>query len=142
MKTDNILKLEVDNKTKHLEKYLRSQWTWKTYVFILSLLAALIFVVIDLEINFIKLFYTPKNSPLTPSLAGNPNITYPNNWQPLSLTIFIDQSGNEIPQNTPDFLSPEWGNVKSFALTDSNLTTHVKDRIPIKYFMTQDFLFC
>tara|TARA_B100001059_G_C17745099_1_gene533846 strand:- start:287 stop:1117 length:831 start_codon:yes stop_codon:yes gene_type:complete len=56
MKTDNILKLEVDNKTKHLEKYLRSQWTWKTYVFILSLLAALIFVVIDLEINFIKLF--------------------------------------------------------------------------------------
>ena len=56
MKTDNILKLEVDNKTKHLEKYLRSQWTWKTYVFILSLLVALIFVVIDLEINFIKLF--------------------------------------------------------------------------------------
>jgi len=56
MKTDNILKLEVDNKTKHLEKYLRSQWTWKTFVFILSLLAALIFVVIDLEINFIKLF--------------------------------------------------------------------------------------
>ena len=56
MKTNNILKLEVDNKTKHLEKYLRSQWTWKTFVFILSLLAALIFVVIDLEINFIKLF--------------------------------------------------------------------------------------
>ena len=56
MKTDNILKLEINNKTKHLEKYLRSQWTWKTYVFILSLLAALIFVVIDLEINFIKLF--------------------------------------------------------------------------------------
>ena len=56
MKLDNILKLEVDNKTKHLEKYLRSQWTWKTYIFIFSLLAALIFVVIDLEINFIKLF--------------------------------------------------------------------------------------
>ena len=56
MKTNNILKLEIDNKTKHLEKHLRSQWTWKTYTFIFSLLAALIFVVIDLEINFIKLF--------------------------------------------------------------------------------------
>jgi len=56
MKTDNILKLEIDNKTKHLEKHLKSQWTWRTYTFIFSLLAALIFVVIDLEINFIKLF--------------------------------------------------------------------------------------
>ena len=56
MKKDNILKLEINNKTKHLEKHLRSQWTWKTYAFIFSLLAALIFVVIDLEINFIKLF--------------------------------------------------------------------------------------
>ena len=56
MKTDNILKLEIDNKTKHLEKHLRSQWTWKTYTFIFSLIAALIFVVVDLEINFIKLF--------------------------------------------------------------------------------------
>ena len=56
MKTGNIIKLEIDNKTKHLEKHLRSQWTWKSYVFIFSLLSALIFVVIDLEINFIKLF--------------------------------------------------------------------------------------
>ena len=56
MKTDNIFKLETNNKTKHLEKYLRAQWTWKTYTFILSLSAALIFVVVDLEINFIKLF--------------------------------------------------------------------------------------
>ena len=56
MTKDNILKLEINNKTKHLEKYLRSQWTWKTYTFIFSLIAALIFVVVDLEINFIKLF--------------------------------------------------------------------------------------
>ena len=56
MKTNNILKLEINNKTKHLEKYLRSQWTWKTYTFIFGLLAALVFVVIDLEINFFKLF--------------------------------------------------------------------------------------
>ena len=56
MKTDNILKLKINNRTKHLEKHLRSQWTWRTYTFIFSLLAALIFVTIDLEINFIKLF--------------------------------------------------------------------------------------
>jgi phosphonate transport system permease protein len=56
MTKDNILKLEINNKTKHLEKYLRSQWTWKTYTFIFSLIAALIFVVVDLEINFIKIF--------------------------------------------------------------------------------------
>ena len=56
MTTNKILKLEIDNKTKHLEKHLRSQWTWKTYAFIFSLFSALIFVVLDLEINFIKLF--------------------------------------------------------------------------------------
>ena len=56
MKKDNILKLEIDNKTTHLEKHLKPQWTWRTYTFIFSLLATLIFVVIDLEINFIKLF--------------------------------------------------------------------------------------
>ena len=56
MKTDNIIKLKINNRTKHLEKHLRSQWTWRTYTFIFSLLAALIFVTIDLEINFIKLF--------------------------------------------------------------------------------------
>ena len=56
MTTNNILKLEINNKTKHLEKHLRSQWTWKTYLFISTLIASLIFVTIDLEINFIELF--------------------------------------------------------------------------------------
>tara|TARA_X000001036_G_scaffold63019_1_gene53529 strand:+ start:6479 stop:7309 length:831 start_codon:yes stop_codon:yes gene_type:complete len=56
MKSDNILKLEINNKTKHLERHLKPQWSWKTYTFILSLTIALIFVVVDLEINFFKLF--------------------------------------------------------------------------------------
>ena len=56
MNKENIIKLEINNKTKHLEKYLKSQWTWRTYTFITCLVSALIFVVIDLEINFIKLF--------------------------------------------------------------------------------------
>ena len=56
MEKKNILKLEINNKTKHLEKYLRPQWTWRAYVFIFSLLSALTLVVIDLEINFLELF--------------------------------------------------------------------------------------
>jgi phosphonate transport system permease protein len=39
-----------------LEKYLRQQWSWRTYVFILFLISALTLVVIDLEINFLELF--------------------------------------------------------------------------------------
>ena len=56
MKKENILKLEINNKTKHLEKYLRSQWSWKTYFFIISLVLTLTFIIIDLEINFFELF--------------------------------------------------------------------------------------
>ena len=39
MTNKNIFKLEIDNKTKHLEKYIRPQWSWKTYVFIISLIS-------------------------------------------------------------------------------------------------------
>ncbi len=56
MANKNILKLEVNNQTQHLEKYLKPQWTWRTYFLIFSLIITLIFIVIDLEINFIALF--------------------------------------------------------------------------------------
>ena len=56
MMKKNILKLEIDNKTKHPEKYLRPQWTWKTYFFIFSLISIIILITNDLEINFITLF--------------------------------------------------------------------------------------
>ena len=51
----NILELKVDNKYKNFEKYLRPQWSWKTFVFIVLFVSALIFVVKDLEVDFIKL---------------------------------------------------------------------------------------
>jgi phosphonate transport system permease protein len=51
----NILKLQIDNKDKNFEKYLKPQWSWKTFIFIVLFCFALIFVVKDLEINFIKL---------------------------------------------------------------------------------------
>ena len=53
---EKILKLKVLNNSKNYEKYIKSQWTWKTYLFISTLIASLIFVTIDLEINFIELF--------------------------------------------------------------------------------------
>ena len=51
----NILELKVENKNKNLEKYLRPQWSWKTLIFIVLFSSALVFVVKDLEINFVKL---------------------------------------------------------------------------------------
>ena len=51
----NILELKVENKNKNLEKYLRPQWSWKTLIFIVLFSSALVFVVKDLEIDFVKL---------------------------------------------------------------------------------------
>lgn len=69
-------------------------------------------------------YYLPVNPPLAPAFPGNPDIIFPNRWQPLSLRLFIDQSGNLIPGDTPDFLSPEWGNLVPFALQDQDKTTY------------------
>lgn len=72
-------------------------------------------------------FYRTVNSPLDPETEGNDVISDPNRWQPLAFDVFIDQSGNPIPGTVPEFLSPEWGEVSAFALTDSNLTVHQRD---------------
>ena len=71
--------------------------------------------------------YEPVNPPLAPTLPGNPDIVDPNRWQSLSLDTFIDQAGNVIPGTTIDFLSPEWGNVYSFALTDADLIMYTRE---------------
>jgi len=79
----NILKLEINNNTKHLEKYLRAQWSWKTYFFIFSLISVLTFIVIDLEINFIELFSDSSkyfgdilNRMLPPDFSNFKNLIY------------------------------------------------------------------
>lgn len=71
--------------------------------------------------------YQPVNPPLIPLLPGNPDILDLNRWQPLTLEIFIDQSGNVIPGNTPKFVGPEWGQVVPFALTAADLTLYNRD---------------
>ena len=51
----NILELKIDNKDKDLERHLKPQWSWKTFISIVLFCLILVFVVRDLEIDFIKL---------------------------------------------------------------------------------------
>jgi len=71
--------------------------------------------------------YQSVNPPLVVDLPGNPDVLDLNKWQPLTLELFIDQSGNPIPGSTPDFLSPEWGQVTPFALSTDDLTVNQRD---------------
>ncbi len=50
-----VIKLKVDNKDKDLSTYLKPQWSWKTLTNIGIFSFVLVFVVNDLEIDFIKL---------------------------------------------------------------------------------------
>lgn len=77
--------------------------------------------------GYANLFYTPSNPPLVPELPGNPDLVDPNRWQPLALSFFVDQSGNVIPGGSAQFLSPEWGRVTPFCLTEDDLTVYERD---------------
>ena len=56
MSDKNILKVGKIHEKDDLEKYLRSQWSWKTITFIILIILLLIVVSIDLEIDFASLF--------------------------------------------------------------------------------------
>lgn len=66
-------------------------------------------------------FYLPVNYPLVLELYEDNDNIDPNRWQPLAFDYFIDQAGNVIGEQTPAFLSPEWGEVSPFSLKDSDL---------------------
>ena len=51
----NIIELKVDNREKDLETFLKPQWSWKTFISVVLFCLILVFVVNDLEIDFIKL---------------------------------------------------------------------------------------
>ncbi|MEM9857565.1 MAG: FG-GAP-like repeat-containing protein, partial [Bacteroidota bacterium] len=72
-------------------------------------------------------YYQTTNDPLILSRSGIMGVNDPNRWQPLSFDTFIDQSGNVVEGNTPGFLSPEWGNVKSFALNQSEMVAFSRE---------------
>ena len=71
--------------------------------------------------DYNNLNYTPSNDPLILDIyEDNTNID-PNLWQPLAFDVYIDQSGNTYPLDTPDFLNPEWGEVTPFCLKPTDL---------------------
>jgi hypothetical protein len=77
-------------------------------------------------LNYSNQYYVPANAPMLPVFPGNPNNTFINRWQPLNLANFVDQNGFPgLP--TPSALSPEWGNVKPFSLTESDKTVKFRD---------------
>ena len=53
---EKILKLKVLENNNRYEKYIRPQWTWKTYASILILIITLTLITYDLEIDFVELF--------------------------------------------------------------------------------------
>ncbi|MDA7650720.1 vanadium-dependent haloperoxidase [bacterium] len=77
--------------------------------------------------DYANRFYLPVNDALVVELPGNPTFTDPNRWQPLSLQFFIDQSGNVIAFGYPDFISPEWGIVPGWSLTEPDRTVYQRD---------------
>lgn len=70
--------------------------------------------------DYENLYYEPLNEPLNMDITGNPEMTHPNNWQPLKVDNYVDQSGNTIPGGQPPFLGPEWGQVVPFSLTEGD----------------------
>jgi len=88
------------------------------------------------EINeYANQYYKPVNPEMNPfwpfydPLAnfGNPRLNDPNRWQKLDIPGFVDQSGNVVEGGSPDFLSPEWGRVTPFALTENELSILERD---------------
>ena len=80
------------------------------------------------EVNdYENLVYEPINPALFPEEPGNPELLYPNRWQPLGFEEFVDQSGNVIEGGIPPFLSPEWGAVVPFSLQTDQRTVYERD---------------
>ena len=71
-------------------------------------------------------YYEPFNPPLAPAYEAV-SLINPNRWQSLSLDTYIDQSGNLIDGDVINFLSPEWGDVMPFAMTDDDKDTFQRD---------------
>ncbi|MEO0895541.1 MAG: FG-GAP-like repeat-containing protein [Bacteroidota bacterium] len=77
--------------------------------------------------DYANQYYLPENNFLEIAKPGNPNLTDPNRWQPLAFDVFVDQAGNVTSSKVPDFLSPEWGNVHPFAMTNEQLSIFGRD---------------
>jgi uncharacterized protein DUF6851 len=70
--------------------------------------------------------YLPVNPPIEPPKPGNPDIADLDRWQPIALVQYVDQAGN-VYNSQPPALSPEWGQVLPFSLTDADKATFTRD---------------
>lgn len=60
--------------------------------------------------------YKPVNPPLTVARPGT-TMTDPNRWQPLQIEHMISQNGIPVTNGIQQAVGPDWGHVKTFALT-------------------------
>jgi hypothetical protein len=80
-------------------------------------------------IGYANSYYFPVNVGLDANDPGNPNLTNPNRWQPLVFReCFVDQSGQCVfSGGETAFVGAEWGNVRSFGLSDTVLKTYSRE---------------
>ena len=78
------------------------------------------------DCDYCNQYYAPFNVDMIMDNPGNPNCLFPNNWQPLWIVQYIDQANNPVAE-VPDFLSPEWGEVVPFSLTNEDMTIKVHE---------------
>lgn len=76
--------------------------------------------------EYANTYYSVLNPPIEVEEPGNPDIIDPNRWQQISLTVAIDQAGQPV-EDTPPFLSPEWGDVNPFSMTEDDATVFNRD---------------
>lgn len=84
--------------------------------------------------DYANTFYYPANLPLVMDEPGNPDLVDINRWQPLTISDAVDQVGNPVESTLP-FLSPEWGNVSPFSLSDEDLTIYERNGNEYSVFM-------
>ncbi|MEM9846313.1 MAG: FG-GAP-like repeat-containing protein [Bacteroidota bacterium] len=84
--------------------------------------------------NYANQYYEAINPALITNRAGESQLLDPNRWQPLAFETFIDQSGNFIAGDVPDFLSPEWGNVTPFSLRQNDAVVYERNGAAYKVF--------
>jgi len=84
--------------------------------------------------GYANTYYQSVNPPLVMDDSGNPDLIDINRWQPLSISDAVDQAGNPVESVLP-FLSPEWGNVFPFSLTDKDMTIYQRDGNEYRVFL-------
>ena len=71
-------------------------------------------------IDYVNMNYMPSNSPIILPLDIVDTQIDPNVWQPLAFG-YSEVDGEVVPESVADFLSPYWGQVGGFALSEDDL---------------------